>query len=110
MALVNLDYDDLKTKTLALSGGQKKAFSPASSPLIATFFFDEPTAGLDPKSRSEIMATMKALANAGKTVIFSTHRKEEGAFADRLILLEEGTLIYDEAPCEIKQEEKELNG
>ncbi|HUH44323.1 MAG TPA: energy-coupling factor transporter ATPase [Treponemataceae bacterium] len=110
MALVNLDYDVFKDKkTLALSGGQKRKLSLAGIIALDSdiLLFDEPTAGLDPKSRSEIMATMKALANAGKTVIFSTHRKEEGAFADRLILLEEGTVIYDEAPSKIRQEEKE---
>jgi energy-coupling factor transporter ATP-binding protein EcfA2 len=110
MALVNLDYDVFKDKkTLALSGGQKRKLSLAGIIALDSdiLIFDEPTAGLDPKSRSEIMATMKALANAGKTVIFSTHRKEEGAFADRLILLEEGTVIYDEAPSKIRQEEKE---
>lgn len=103
MQYVSLDYEEFKNKkTFALSGGQKRKVSLAG--IVALdhdiLLFDEPTAGLDPKSRFEVMQTMMSLAKKGKTIIFSTHRKEEASFADRLLVLEEGKLIYDSKPCE----------
>ena len=111
MQYVSLDYDEFKNKkTFALSGGQKRKVSLAG--IIALdhdiLLFDEPTAGLDPKSRFEVMQTMMKLAKKGKTIIFSTHRKEEASFADRLLVLEEGKLIYDSKPCIINEEKNSL--
>lgn len=111
MQYVSLDYDEFKNKkTFALSGGQKRKVSLAG--IIALdhdiLLFDEPTAGLDPKSRFEVMQTMMKLAKKGKTIIFSTHRKEEALLADRLLVLEEGKLIYDSKPCIINEEKNSL--
>ena len=74
MHYVNLDYEEFKNKkTFELSGGQKRKVSLAG--IIALdhdiLLFDEPTAGLDPKSRFEVMQTMMKLAKKGKTIIFS---------------------------------------
>ncbi|OJF76354.1 MAG: hypothetical protein BKP49_07745 [Treponema sp. CETP13] len=84
-------------RTVALSGGEKRKIALAG--IIAleneVYLFDEPTAGLDPGSRHQIMNMLGELAKQGKTVVFSTHRKEEGDFAHRCITLSNGQVIED---------------
>ena len=58
-------------------------------------FFDEPTAGLDSRARNEVMALLRSLADQGKTVIFSTHKMDEAAFADREIFIKDGRVEKD---------------
>src|SRR5574344_799673 len=88
MNIVGLPYEQYgERQTFALSGGEKRKLSLAG--LIALdsdiLLFDEPTAGLDPLSRQTVMATLKQLAQEGKTILFSTHRREEADFADEEI-------------------------
>lgn len=77
---VGLPFEEFANKRISeLSGGQKRKVSLAGiialdSPIL---FFDEPTAGLDPKSKEELFLLFKTLCNQGKSVIFSTHRQEE---------------------------------
>ena len=98
MELTGLEYSVFGNRsTQALSGGEKRRLSLAGiiaidSPVI---IFDEPTAGLDPKGRKQIFATLRKLSNQGKTVIFSTHREEEAQFADRQIKIENGKILFD---------------
>jgi energy-coupling factor transport system ATP-binding protein len=85
MNLAGLDFAEFADRaTFKLSGGEKRKLSVAS--LIALdaeiLIFDEPTAGLDPSSRKKIISTLRALADSGKTVLFSTHRPEEAGAAD----------------------------
>lgn len=98
MELTGLEYSVFGNRsTQALSGGEKRRLSLAGiiaidSPVI---IFDEPTAGLDPKGRKQIFATLRKLSNQGKTVIFSTHREEEAKIADRQIKIENGKILFD---------------
>lgn len=83
--------------SFALSGGEKRKIALAG--IIAmqgqVYLFDEPTAGLDPLSRHTVMNMLAKLAQQGKTVVFSTHRKEEGDFAHRCIRLSNGKVCAD---------------
>lgn len=101
MKSTGLDFTLYKDKkTFLLSGGEKRKIAVAG--IIALdediILFDEPTAGLDPKSRYQILQSIQSLANSGKTIIFSTHRKEETLAADRCIILDEGTIAFDDKP------------
>ena len=83
--------------SVELSGGEQRRLAVAG--ILAmdrdVVFLDEPTAGLDGNSRFNIMKMMKALAEQGKTVLFTTHHSDEAAFADREIKIENGTIIND---------------
>lgn len=101
MNTVGLDYDLYKEKkTFSLSGGEKRKLALAG--IIALdediMLFDEPTAGLDPKSRLQMLRSLQSLADSGKTVIFSTHRKDETLAADRTIVLDNGKVSFDSNP------------
>lgn len=63
--------------------------------------FDEPTAMLDPKGRSEVMDIIKALNNEGITVVLITHFMEEAAEADRLIIMDQGEVKLDGTPRDV---------
>ena len=84
-------------KIYTLSGGERRKLALAGIAVLAreVYLFDEPTAGLDRPSCVQVLNMMADLAAQGKTVVFSTHRPEEAAFADviaDLDLLREGTV------------------
>ena len=83
--------------TFELSGGEQRRLSIAGILAMDSdiLLFDEPTAGLDSRTRSEVMALLRRLAGSGKTVIFSTHKKDEAAFADREIEIQNGRVVRD---------------
>ena len=94
-----------------LSGGQKQRVAIAG--IIAMqprcIVMDEPTAMLDPKGRKEVMRTIKQLnREQGITVILITHYMEEAAQADRVVVMDKGTIIMDDEPHKIFAREKEL--
>ena len=84
-------------RTFELSGGEQRRLSLAG--ILAMdcdiIMFDEPTAGLDSRTRDEVMALLRRLASEGKTVIFSTHKKDEADYADREIHIENGRVVSD---------------
>ena len=83
--------------TFELSGGEQRRLSIAGILAMNSdvVMFDEPTAGLDSPSRDEVMALLKRLAAEGKTVIFSTHKRDEADFADREIVIKDGRVESD---------------
>lgn len=98
MNQASISFDEFSERqTVALSGGEKRRLSIAG--IIAldndVLLFDEPTAGLDSKSRTQVMKMMEELASEGKTILFSTHRIDEADFAHREIKVEQGKIIYD---------------
>lgn len=98
MNQASIPFDEFSERqTVALSGGEKRRLSIAG--IIAldndVLLFDEPTAGLDSKSRTQVMKMMEELASEGKTILFSTHRLDEADFAHREIKVEQGKIIYD---------------
>ena len=84
-------------RTFELSGGEQRRLSIAGILALDSdiIMFDEPTAGLDSSSRLEVMELMRRLASQGKTVIFSTHKRDEADFADREIVIEQGRVVSD---------------
>ncbi len=94
-----------------LSGGQKQRVAIAG--IIAMrprcIVMDEPTAMLDPKGRREVMKTIKQLnKEQGITVILITHYMEEAAQADRVVVMDKGTVIMDDVPRKIFSQYEKL--
>ena len=82
-------------RTFELSGGEQRRLSIAGILAMDSdvILFDEPTAGLDSRTRNEVMAMFRRLTDEGKTVIFSTHKRDEADFADREIVIQQGTVV-----------------
>lgn len=86
----NLDFNEYASRqTFCLSGGEKKRLAVAGIVALDSeiILFDEPTAALDGESREKVMNLMRTLSEQGKTVLFTTHQKDEVLFADRVINL-----------------------
>jgi ABC-2 type transport system ATP-binding protein len=63
---------------------------------------DEPTVGLDPQSRRDLLAAIRSdIAQRGTTVLWATHLVEEAASADRVVVLHRGRVLADAAPGEV---------
>lgn len=63
--------------------------------------FDEPTSGLDFEMTKEVFKLLKEFHNAGKTILFTTHRPEEiKNLATRLMVLHQGIIVFDGTPAE----------
>jgi ABC-2 type transport system ATP-binding protein len=87
-----------------LSGGQRGRASLACA-LVGEpelLVLDEPTVGLDPVLRVELWTRFHALADAGTTLVVSSHVMDEAARCDRLLLLREGRLLSDSTPAELR--------
>jgi len=93
------DFADRKIRTL--SGGEKRKLALAGIIALQSdvYLFDEPTAALDPASRVQVMRSLAALAASGKTVLFSTHREDEAAFADYRIDLDAPKTAFSSPLC-----------
>lgn len=94
-----------------LSGGQKQRVAIAG--IIAMqprcIVMDEPTAMLDPKGRREVMKTIKRLnREQGITVILITHYMDEAAQADRVVVMDKGSVLMDDLPRKIFARADEL--
>lgn len=95
-----------------LSGGQKQRVAIAGVVAMkpSCIIFDEPTAMLDPKGRSEIMNIIEELHDEGITVVLITHFMEEAVHADRVIIMHDGKVFLDGTPQEVfAQKEKVLS-
>jgi len=86
-----------------LSGGERSRASLAVALLGAPdlLVLDEPTVGLDPLLRRELWATFHRLADAGSTLLVSTHVMDEAERCDHLLLMREGRILADGAPAEL---------
>lgn len=84
----------------SLSGGQGNRVSLGIAMLGAPdlLVLDEPTVGLDPVLRAELWAIFRSLADAGATLLVSSHVMDEALRCDRLLLMREGRIIADTTP------------
>jgi ABC-2 type transport system ATP-binding protein len=93
-------------RAVTYSGGMRRRLDIAMS-LVgrpAVVFLDEPTTGLDPESRIEVWQTVRALADAGTTVLLTTQYLDEAEqLADRIAILHEGTIIQNGTLAELKR-------
>jgi ABC-2 type transport system ATP-binding protein len=98
------DFAD-RQKQLAgtLSGGQKQRLGLACA-IVHTpelLFLDEPTSAVDPESRRDFWEKLFDLADAGTTILVSTHYMDEAERCHRIAILETGRLVADGTPAEL---------
>ena len=87
------------------SGGMRRRLDIAASIVISPdlLFLDEPTTGLDPRSRRYIWDVIRTLRSAGTTVLLTTQYLEEAdELADRIVIIDHGKIIADGTPSELK--------
>jgi ABC-2 type transport system ATP-binding protein len=91
----------------SLSGGNQQRINIAIGLLgdPQVLLLDEPSSGLDPSQRVRLWEFVAALAEAGTTVIYSTHQIEEAShYGDRLVVLADGETIFDGGFEELRRE------
>ncbi len=94
-----------------LSGGEKKRVALASVLVLdpAVLLLDEPTAGLDPRSQSQVIDLLVGWAGGAKTVITATHELGDLVdIADRCFVLDKGTVAAEHTPEEILRDRELL--
>ena len=112
LRLVGLDEKYWQHSPFELSGGQKRRAAIAGvlamEPEI--LILDEPTAGLDPKGRDEILGVIKKLNEEKETtIILVSHSMDDVAeYVDRIIVINDGNIMYDDTPVNIFQMVDEL--
>ncbi|RVX47983.1 ABC-2 type transport system ATP-binding protein [Nonomuraea polychroma] len=87
------------------SGGMRRRLDLAASMILAppVLFLDEPTTGLDPRSRAEIWRTVRDLVSGGTTVLLTTQYLEEAdQLADRISVIDAGRVVAEGTPDELK--------
>lgn len=109
---VGFTEESFKISPFDLSGGQKRRVAIAGvlamSPEV--LILDEPTAGLDPQGREEILELITKLHEDNNiTVILVSHSMDDVAnYAKRLIVMEKGRVVYDDVPTEVFKHVSEL--
>jgi energy-coupling factor transport system ATP-binding protein len=109
---VHLPEECCDVSPFELSGGQKRkaAIAGVIAMKPAVLILDEPTAGLDPAGRDEILSLIKELHDKkGVTVILVSHSMEDVAnYVDRIICVDKGRIKFDDTPREVFKHYKEL--
>ena len=113
MELVRLDFETLKDRSpFELSGGQKRRVAIAGVLAMKpkVLILDEPTAGLDPRGRDEILGEIFELYNSGGiTIILVSHSMEDVAkLVNRIIVMNDGKVAMDGTPREVFKHSDEL--
>jgi len=112
LELVGLGEAYYTRSPFELSGGQKRraAIAGVLAMRPEVLILDEPTAGLDPGGRDEILEQVARLhKEKGMAVVLVSHSMEDVAkYAERLIVMEEGRVAFDGMPREVFLHEKEL--
>jgi ABC-2 type transport system ATP-binding protein len=89
----------------AYSGGMRRKLDIAASIVVTPdlIFLDEPTTGLDPRSRNQVWDIIRALASDGTTVLLTTQYLDEAdQLADRIAVIDKGKVIAEGTPGELK--------
>ncbi|MBQ3979186.1 MAG: energy-coupling factor transporter ATPase, partial [Lachnospiraceae bacterium] len=112
LRLVGVDESQWQSSPFELSGGQKRRVAIAGVLAMKpkVLVLDEPTAGLDPGGRDEILSEIDRIRKeTGMTVILVSHRMEDVArYADRLIVMNDGKVLYADTPREVFKHRAEL--
>lgn len=112
LKLVGLSEEYYYQSPFDLSGGQKRraAIAGVLAMKPEVLILDEPTAGLDPKGREEILGQIAKLRDeTGMTVLLVSHSMEDVAeYVDRIIVMNHGSVLYDDIPKAVFGHYKEL--
>ncbi len=112
LRMVGISEEYEKQSPFELSGGQKRRVAIAGVLAMEpeVLILDEPTAGLDPKGRDEILDEISSLhKDRGITVILVSHSMEDVAkYVERIIVMNQGEVLHDGAPREVFRHYKEL--
>ena len=112
LRLVGLDENLYYQSPFDLSGGQKRRVAIAGVLAMKpeVLILDEPTAGLDPKGRDDILDCLKYLREeTGITVILVSHSMEDVAkYVDRIMVMDDGVLKYDDTPQNVFRHYRQL--
>ncbi len=107
-----IDEKMLEGSPFDLSGGQKRRVAIASVLAVKPeiLIMDEPTAGLDPKGREELMEMILSLKESeGLSIVMVSHSMEDVAkLADRIVVMDKGHIVYDDEPRKVFAHYKEL--
>ena len=106
LALVGIDESLFGRSPFELSGGQMRRVAIAGILAMepSILVLDEPTAGLDPIGRKELMALFKKLHQDGITIVLVTHLMDDVAeFADQVYVMEKGNLVKSGKPSLVFQ-------
>jgi len=104
------DAADRMAKTY--SGGMRRRLDLAVSLIAAppVLFLDEPTTGLDPKSRSELWEVLRGLVREGTTLLLTTQYLEEAdRLADEIVVIDKGKVIAAGTPTQLKDQAGEAS-
>jgi ABC-2 type transport system ATP-binding protein len=97
--------DAAKRQVKKYSGGMRRRIDIAASIVVTPdlLFLDEPTTGLDPRSRNQVWDIIRALVSAGTTVLLTTQYLEEAdQLADRIAVIHKGKIIAEGTSSELK--------
>lgn len=112
LKLVGLPDECFYQSPFDLSGGQKRRVAIAGVLAMKpeVLILDEPTAGLDPKGREEILEQIvKLREESGLTIILVSHSMDDVAeYVDRILVMNRGSIMYDDVPREVFKHYKEL--
>lgn len=112
LELVGLDKKLYESSPFELSGGQKRraAIAGVLAMKPEVLILDEPTAGLDPRGRDEILDMVSDLhKKTGNTVVLVSHCMDDVArYVDRILVMNQGSLMYDDSPKNVFLQYKEL--
>ncbi|WP_082117197.1 ATP-binding cassette domain-containing protein [Sedimenticola thiotaurini] len=95
-------YRNSNADDLPLGYKQRLSFAAALMHEPEILFLDEPTSGVDPLARREFWARTNTLAEAGVTVLVTTHFMEEANYCDRLVIMADGEVLAEGTPLEMK--------
>ena len=112
MAFVGLDFDTFAQRSpFQLSGGQMRRVAIAGVVAMNPDYLvlDEPSAGLDPRSRNAVFKEILALhKERGIAIVLVTHSMEEAAkYANRMLVINKGKILFDGKPAEIFSQHKD---
>ncbi len=110
---VGLPYDEFADRSpFELSGGQMRraALAGVLAMRPETLLLDEPTAGLDPLGREELLTLIKRLHESGTTVVMISHNMDDVAtYCTRVVVMADGRMVMDGAPGDIFDKGEQLS-
>ena len=98
-------FEDAEKRVSNYSGGMRKRLEVATAllPGIKVLILDEPTTGLDPSARKNLLGLIKRVNEEGATVFFVTHIGEDAEIASRVGFMDKGKIVMDDEPERLRK-------